>query len=303
MESEKITALLRALELRSLSAAAEQLGLTPSGISRMMASLENEIGFPLLIRSREGLRATKECEQLLSQFSELAANAARIRQTADALCGVESGEVYVGTPYPAFFQKLSRLMAAFNSRFPGIRIGLLEGMSSELAEHVERRKADFCIISEREGDFSWTPLLDDPLVAIVPKEHPLTHRGFVTSQDLAREPFIMMHPEADSDCLRYLKQNGIEPNIRFSCSDTYAAYHMVEAGLGITLDNAIFAAQFQSAMISALPLRPAQNITIGIATPRRELLSPAATRFLSMAEDCFCEKQEGSSAHTAESDG
>lgn len=297
MDTEKISALLRALELGSLSAAAEALGYTPSGMSRMMASLEAEAGFSLLIRSREGLRPTRECEQLLPHFRALAEEATRTAAVTDALRGVESGEVYVGTPYPVFFRKLSRLIAAFSSRFPGIHIGLLEGMSSELAAQVERRKADFCIISRREGDFSWTPLLDDSLVALVPKGHPLVQRGCVTPQDISNEPFIMMHPDADSDCLRYLNQNRIAPHIRFSSRDTYAAYHMVEAGLGITLDNAIFAAHHQSPAVCALPLAPAHHITIGIATPHRENLSPAAMRFFEMAQPYFPPYQQADAAY------
>ena len=51
MDTEKCRALIAALELGSLTAAAESLGYTPSGISRMMAALEDEMGFPLLIRS------------------------------------------------------------------------------------------------------------------------------------------------------------------------------------------------------------------------------------------------------------
>ena len=77
MDTEKISALLMALELGSLSAAAEVLGYTPSGISRMMASLEAEAGFPLLIRSREGLRPTRECETLLPHFHALVDEAKR----------------------------------------------------------------------------------------------------------------------------------------------------------------------------------------------------------------------------------
>lgn len=286
MDTEKISALLRALELGSLSAGAEALGYTPSGMSRMMASLETEVGFPLLIRSRDGLRPTRECETLLPHFRMLNDEASRAGHIADALRGLESGNVYVGTPYPAFFQRLSRLMATFSELHPGIHIGLLEGMSTELAERVSRREADFCIISQREGDFSWTPLIDDPLVALVSPEHPLAKQGYVTAEDLRREPFILLYPQVETDCSRYLAERSIEPNVRFSCRDTYAVYHMVAAGLGITLDNAIFAAQFQSDMVCALPLRPAQSITIGIATPR--VLSPAAARFLSMAQDCFC---------------
>ncbi len=287
MDTEKIAALLRALELGSLSAAAEQLGYTPSGISRMMASLEGELGFPLLIRSREGLRPTRECEHLLTHFRALTAEAERGGHIANALRGLESGEVYVGTPYPAFFQKLSRLMAAFSNRHPNIHIGLLEGMSTELAQKVERREADFCIISRRSGDFDWMPLLSDPLVALVSDDHSLARREAVTPDDLAREPFIQLHPEVDTDCSRYLARHGIKPNVRFSCRDTYAVYHMVEAGLGVTVDNAIFASRFQSSAVRALPLDPPEIVEIGIATPRREMLSPAAAAFLAMAKDYF----------------
>ena len=55
MEIEKYEALLCAIEKGSFSAAAEALGYTPSGISRMMAALELENGFPLLIRRKEGV--------------------------------------------------------------------------------------------------------------------------------------------------------------------------------------------------------------------------------------------------------
>lgn len=48
MDTEKCRALLAVLEAGSLSAAAEKLDYTPSGLSRMMAALEQELGFPLL---------------------------------------------------------------------------------------------------------------------------------------------------------------------------------------------------------------------------------------------------------------
>lgn len=51
MDTEKCRALLAVLEAGSLSAAAEKLDYTPSGLSRMMAALEQELGFPLLSRS------------------------------------------------------------------------------------------------------------------------------------------------------------------------------------------------------------------------------------------------------------
>ena len=72
MDTEKCAALLCALETGSVSAAAGRRGYTVSGMSRLLASLEEEVGFRLLRRSRAGVRPTPECEELLDTMRELA---------------------------------------------------------------------------------------------------------------------------------------------------------------------------------------------------------------------------------------
>ena len=286
MDTEKAKALLKALELGSLSAAAEDLGYSPSGISRMMASLEEEIGFRLLIRSRNGLIETEECRKLLPYIKTVAEDAGRMENIVSEILGIERGTVTVGTPYPEFYKPLAALMAAFSKKHPGIHLLLTEGMSTDLARMVSERSVDFCIISERDGDYDWIPLVEDPLVAMVAMDNPLAEKGFVTPEDLAAEPFILLHPEVDTDSSRYLTKHNIGKNVRFSCRDIYAAHHLVEAGLGITVDNAIFAEQFGGS-VSILPLEPPHMVTIGIATPHREMLSPAAMKFKKMAKEFF----------------
>lgn len=54
MDTTKYRIFLRILETESLTAAGEEAGYSPSGITRMMDSLEKEIGFPLLSRSSHG---------------------------------------------------------------------------------------------------------------------------------------------------------------------------------------------------------------------------------------------------------
>ena len=58
MDTERLNVLLHTIEEGSLTAAAERLGYTTSGVSRMMAALEEETGFPLLVRSRSGVVPT-----------------------------------------------------------------------------------------------------------------------------------------------------------------------------------------------------------------------------------------------------
>ena len=71
METKKWEAMLTAVELGSFTRAAERLGLTQSGLTHMMNALEKEVGFPLLLRDRYGVRPTAAGERLLPAVQEL----------------------------------------------------------------------------------------------------------------------------------------------------------------------------------------------------------------------------------------
>lgn len=68
MNIKKYEAFIRAVELGSLSKAAEELGYTQSGISHMMQSLEEEVGFPLLVRTSSGILPNAEGETRCPPF-------------------------------------------------------------------------------------------------------------------------------------------------------------------------------------------------------------------------------------------
>ena len=85
---DRYRALVCAIETGSLSAAAEALQYTPSGVSRMVAALEEETGVPLLLREHSGVRPTKECEKLLPAIRDLlhAGESCALRAAARAGC-------------------------------------------------------------------------------------------------------------------------------------------------------------------------------------------------------------------------
>ena len=65
MDSKKLEALVTAVELGSFTQAAAQLGYTQSGMTHMMNSLEKELGFAVLVRSRSGVHLTAAGKYLL----------------------------------------------------------------------------------------------------------------------------------------------------------------------------------------------------------------------------------------------
>ena len=277
MDTEKCTVLLTAIDQGSLSGAAEALGYTPSGVSRLVASLEAELGLPLLVRGKGGVTPTPECEALRPRFAELASLGRACRDEAAAVRGLEAGTLTVGSAYRQFYRQLAGIIAAFHDEHPGIAVNLVEANSSILLASLERRELDFAIMSRREGDHRWTPLLRDPMVAVLPADHPWAGRKTFPIERYAEEPFIEVYPGEDCDNARTLAACGVKPRPRYTVRDTHAAFALVEAGLGITLMNDIYARDTRSA-IAFMPLAPRTDIEIGVATPA-SALSPALAAF------------------------
>ena len=91
MDTKKYEVFEKIVELSSLSRAAEELGLTQSGVSHILASLEEEFGFPLLKRSRVGARLTPEGERLMPFVRDILRSQEQLDQTAAELRGLAAG--------------------------------------------------------------------------------------------------------------------------------------------------------------------------------------------------------------------
>lgn len=281
MEIEKYEALLCAIEKGSFSAAAEALGYTPSGISRMMAALELENGFPLLIRRKEGVVPTKECIKLMPQIREIVFEGEKLKQMSAQIRNVETGTLTIGTAYSAYYGWLSEVTSKFHKQYPGVEIKIVSGYSAELVEQMEKHEVDMAIISERSGNHQWIPLIKDRLLAMVSVNHPVAKLDSVPIELFASESYIDTYPGKDIDNAYVFKRCHVTPNTQFSTMDIYATYSMVEAGLGISMNNEINCRNLTGS-IKTIPLNPPQTTVIGLAVAKDK--TPAAASFMKFSE-------------------
>ena len=281
MEIEKYEALLCAIEKGSFSAAAEALGYTPSGISRMMAALELENGFPLLIRRKEGVVPTKECIKLMPQIREIVFEGEKLKQMSAQIRNVETGTLTIGTAYSAYYGWLSEVTSKFHKQYPGVEIKIVSGYSAELVEQMEKHEVDMAIISERSGNHQWIPLIKDRLLAMVSVNHPVAKLNPVPIELFASESYIDTYPGKDIDNAYVFKRCHVTPNTQFSTMDIYATYSMVEAGLGISMNNEINCRNLTGS-IKTIALNPPQTTVIGLAVAKDK--TPAAASFMKFSE-------------------
>lgn len=277
MDTEKYKALLTAIDEGSLSAAAEKLGYTPSGISRMIAALEQQNGFALLKRGHGGVFPTEECVLMLPTIRQLIAAGENCRQLSAQIRGTDIGTVTVGTAYNAYYMWLAKVIADFQKLYPGISVQIKNGYSSQLLDMLHQKQLDICFISQREGEHGWMPICRDPMMALLSENHPMTKLTEFPIEYFESEPYITTYPGMDVDSARVFAKCGIRPNTQITTTDSIATCSMVEAGLGVTMNNRINAISWKG-RIKALPLFPPQTVEIGIAHDNEP--APAAKKFL-----------------------
>ncbi len=282
MDSEKCTILMSILKNGSMSAAAEELSYTQSGISRAVEALERSAGFQIITRGRGGVHLTREGEALLPAIREIAYWAEQYEQEVQRLNGAVTGRLAVGSAYAKFFPWLTKVVSGFHETHPGITVELCSGTSTELAARMGAKSLDLGIISRREGEFQCTVVKKDGLVAMLPPDHPMAQAKSVPATIFEREPYIEIHTGLQTDNTLCFNSRGIVPNLSFSTPDSIIACGMVRAGLGVALVNSVIAEELQGG-VAYVPLDPPENVDICVITPAREVISPAAKSFAAYA--------------------
>lgn len=281
MDTQKWSLLLKVLDSGSISAAAAQSNYTISGISRMIANLEQEVGFPLLVRNNRGVGPTDECELLLNDIRTLLHDEEQITQRIANINGLQIGTLTIGTAYSSSYPLLTKQIVRFVQQYPRINIKMLWGYNDELCHAVEERKMDICVVSKPTPDMLWFILQQEEMVAVVSANSAYADKDRVSLSILKEEPYIDIYPNRDSDSSRLLKGAGIKPNTRFTTSDRYAAHEMVAAGFGFTVINETLAIKRDD--IKILPLNPPQNLSIGLACLPNPTLS--TRRFIGFMQE------------------
>ena len=281
MDKVKCEALLAAVDGGSLSSAASVLGYTQPGITRMIDSLESELGFRLLERTKKGVSLTANGERMLPYLREVVRVHRMAEEIGGSICGTLSGVLTIGCYYSVSAMLLPNILQRFLSDHPGVQIILKEGTNEELSHLLKDRSVDLCFAAQPSDKTAcdWIPVLEDELLVWLPENHPDARMSRFPVEKLADYPFVMIEPGSDTDLDRVFSRAGVRPDIHFETKDAYSAYRMVEAGLGISLNQRLISREWNGRVVT-LPFDPPQYVNLGIAIPSLREASPAARKFM-----------------------
>lgn len=281
MDLKKYELLASVAETGNFTLSAERLGYTQSGVSHIIKGLEDELGFPLFVRTRRGVSLTENGKKIVPLVRQLLSDNSRLEQTISAIHGLNTGTITIGTYSSIAINWLPKITFEFQKNFPGIDIHMKEGGIDEIESWIEYNQVDFGFCSRRDTQkFDWIHLDEDPLMAILPKDFPLPDA--TANYPIAafhNQPFIISAQGIDHDVHLALAEANITPYIRFSSTDDHVIISMVANHLGISiLPNLII--KGMSSQITAIPLEPYSFRSLGIGIKSMKNASPAAKKFI-----------------------
>ena len=292
METARCRAFLAAAETGSFSKAAEALSYTPSGVNQLVTALEKELGFPVFRRNTKGVTLTENGEMLLPAVREFLRQEDRIFELSAEMNGLLIGSVTIAAYSSIATHWLPAVISAFQQDYPQIRIRLMEGIWQEVSKWLDDRAADIGFFSYQEGmPYEWIPLAEDPMLALLPKDHPLAGAEAYPLKECANDRFIMPALGCDDDVTALFAKNGIVPNVQFTTLESFSVMSMVEQGLGMSVMNELITEK-RICDVVKLPLDPPSQITLGIALHSKAVISPAVRMFLKDAVRMLTKKAE-----------
>ena len=287
--------MLRAVgELGSFSIAADKLGYTQPAISKIVATLELEIGTKLVDRGTRPLRLTDAGEALSRRAASAFEQLAAAQLEVDAIAGLGGGSLRVATFSSAGAAMVADALHGFRADHPLVTLSFSEiSMPSALLRALRAGDIDLGItfdfpeVSADIGEgLELHHLLDDPFDLVVPRTHRLARRRRISVADLASEGWLLPDFGPDSPSLQMIHRRcaaaGFEPRIVVRINDCQMTQAMVAAGFGVALlPRLMLRLPHPGVAIKALDRDPPIRRVCALRLPTR-FLTPATERFLAL---------------------
>ncbi|MDA3630132.1 LysR family transcriptional regulator [Saccharopolyspora sp. WRP15-2] len=227
----------------SVSAAATNLGYTPSAISQQLSTLEKEAGIPLLEKVGRGLKPTPAGMLLADRAGQLAELLSSTEvELADIRAG-RTGLLRVRFFHTASVGLIPVAVAKFRAEHPEVQLDL-RMQEVGLVDDLAAGESDVAVVvvgrdvPERRG-VRFVHLADDPYRVVLPKNHPMAEQECIDLGQLAAEPWVNSALDTDDICSQLLQEAyasaGFKPKVALETDGSYSAQGFVAAELGVAL--------------------------------------------------------------------
>jgi DNA-binding transcriptional LysR family regulator len=265
MNTDKILALIETVHTGSLNRAAEKLGYSTSGLSYTISSLESELGLELIIRTHNGIRLTKDGQNLLPYFESVIQNEEALQQQISSLRKTAPEAIRIGAYSSWLLQILPDVVEEYSKICPKADFEFRTGVTS-LKGMLSRNEIDLAICEHSVvPDMEWVHIADDPVCVAVKTSSPLAQKDSLTLEDLKGYEMV---PSVNPDHIVYSAYRDagldINPSVAFYSEDGSVMLSIVQQKNCIAFLDHLYAGECPY-NIALIPIDPPLIKHLGVA--------------------------------------
>ena len=225
------------VEAGSITRGAERANLALAAASTRVRNMEDALGAPLLVRSRQGVKPTQAGRTLLQHARAMLRQAERLREDLAAYAGGLAGQIRVLSNTNALTEFLPEALSSFLAAHPHVSIDLEERLSDEIVGLIAEGVADLGIIAGTvdAAALETFPFRKDRFVLVVARHHPLARRTKSAFAQVLDYDFVGL--DRSSALQRFLADKaariGQPLRLRVQLRSFDAVCRMVECNVGI----------------------------------------------------------------------
>lgn len=274
--------------------AAQQLYVTQPTISKMVKSIEEELGVTLFDRSGKQVKLTDAGKVLLGQAQNIIKSFENLSSELDDLMELKTGSIKIGLPPMTGSRFFPRVIQEFHKQYPRINVQLFEDGAKKIETDVGNGILDLgvVVLPTKDEIFHTFSFVNEQLMLLTHPNNPLSKKEVACLKDLEHEDFILfrkdfaLHDRIITECVR----TGFQPHIIYESSQWDFISEMVAANLGIALLPETVCRQLDQSRVSIIPLiDPIIPWELGIIWRKDRYLSFAAREWLRFTKE-FMEK-------------
>ena len=302
MELRQLRYLVALADERHFTRAAAREHIAQPALSQQIRRLEQEVGLALVERTTRRVTVTEAGQTLVARARRILSEVDSATAEMQALAGVRTGHVMVGTMHTMGPVDVSAALAVFHQRHPAVELTVREQSSEELAEMLRDDGLDLAFLSVTERmeshGLGLHQLVSEELVVVLPRDHRLAARGTLRMAELAGEHFISYREGARLRELLTIaaRHAGFEPQIKLESNESERIKRLVARDMGVAILPRSDAERPGTDLAMAALTEPALRRDITLAWREGRRLAPAAAEFLALSKELF-------TAPKAEADG
>lgn len=222
----------------SFTRAAEELFLTQPTVSMQVKQLSKTVGMPLFEQVGKKLFLTEAGKELYATCKDIFERLEQFEIAVANIKGLKQGTLRVAVVTTAKYV-IPRILGPFCQRYPGIDISLTVTNHEGLLESISANADDLYILSQppEDIDVKVHPFLENPLVVLAARNHPLAQEKNISLERLAKETFILREPGSGTrkEVQQLFESNDLPLKVKLDLGSNETIKQAVAGGLGISV--------------------------------------------------------------------